>query len=36
MIERIILENFKSFVGKHEIELSSRLNCITGPNGSGI
>lgn len=35
MIERLVLENFKCFRGRHEIAFASTVNCITGPNGSG-
>ncbi|MCD6158786.1 MAG: chromosome segregation protein SMC [Euryarchaeota archaeon] len=34
-IKKIILENFKSFAGLHEIDLDYNFVAITGPNGSG-
>ena len=34
-ITRIILENFRQFQGKHEINLTPGFNLIQGPNGSG-
>ena len=34
-IKKIILENFKSFAGVHEIDLNYNFVAITGPNGSG-
>jgi chromosome segregation ATPase len=35
LLERLEMENFKSFRGRHEVAFGPRLNCITGPNGSG-
>jgi len=34
-IKKLILENFKSFGGRHEIDLDYNFIAITGPNGSG-
>jgi structural maintenance of chromosome 1 len=34
-ITKLILENFKSFEGKHEIGLFQDFNVVLGPNGSG-
>ncbi|TMW68166.1 hypothetical protein Poli38472_007838 [Pythium oligandrum] len=35
MLERMEMENFKSFGGRHEVRFAMGLNCITGPNGAG-
>eukprot|EP00397_Hematodinium_sp_SG-2012_P003538 GEMP01003546.1.p1 GENE.GEMP01003546.1~~GEMP01003546.1.p1 ORF type:complete len:1264 (+),score=303.90 GEMP01003546.1:177-3968(+) len=34
-VEKLILENFKSYAGRHEIGPFKRFSCIIGPNGSG-
>jgi len=34
-LKRIVLENFKSFNGRHEIGIFQNLSVILGPNGSG-
>ena len=34
-IERIVVENFKSYEGLHEIGPFDKFTCIIGPNGSG-
>lgn len=34
-IEKIVLENFKSYAGRHEIGPFDKFTCIIGPNGSG-
>ena len=32
---KMIIENFKQFKGKHEIEFAPGFNLVQGPNGSG-
>jgi len=34
-VEKLIVENFKSYAGRHEIGPLKRFSCIIGPNGSG-
>lgn len=34
-VEKLIVENFKSYAGRHEIGPFKRFSCIIGPNGSG-
>ena len=36
ILERLILENFKSYKGKHIIGPFSRFTAIIGPNGCGL
>eukprot|EP01062_Namystynia_karyoxenos_P055779 TRINITY_DN46822_c0_g1_i1.p1 TRINITY_DN46822_c0_g1~~TRINITY_DN46822_c0_g1_i1.p1 ORF type:complete len:1349 (+),score=656.86 TRINITY_DN46822_c0_g1_i1:142-4047(+) len=35
LIDRLFVENFKSFKGRHEIGPFTDFSCIVGPNGSG-
>ncbi|CAJ1400748.1 unnamed protein product [Effrenium voratum] len=34
-IEKLIISNFKSYAGRHEIGPFDKFTCIIGPNGSG-
>ncbi|CAE8607153.1 unnamed protein product, partial [Polarella glacialis] len=34
-IEKLIIDNFKSYSGRHEIGPFEKFSCIIGPNGSG-
>eukprot|EP00930_Biecheleria_cincta_P054883 TRINITY_DN41271_c0_g1_i1.p1 TRINITY_DN41271_c0_g1~~TRINITY_DN41271_c0_g1_i1.p1 ORF type:complete len:1285 (-),score=320.43 TRINITY_DN41271_c0_g1_i1:29-3883(-) len=34
-IEQLVLQNFKSYAGRHEIGPFDKFTCIIGPNGSG-
>ncbi|CAE7697756.1 SMC1 [Symbiodinium sp. CCMP2592] len=34
-VEKLVIENFKSYAGRHEIGPFDKFTCIIGPNGSG-